>query len=92
MYRKIFNHCVLQQPTENKNGLLGICVGELNLFKSSGIILCMCLANERWRNIVMLCLIGWVHTQNDPWKLHTTDMTPWSDSASLHYSNVTWAA
>ena len=23
-------------------------------------------ANERWHYIVMLALIGWVHTQNDP--------------------------
>ena len=32
----------------------------------SGIILWMHPANERWRYIVTLSLIGWVHTQNDP--------------------------
>ena len=31
------------------------------------IILCMRPANERWRYTVALSLIGWVHTQNDPW-------------------------
>ena len=34
----------------------------------SGITLCMHLANERQCYIVMACLIGWVHTQNDPCK------------------------
>ena len=33
---------------------------------STRIILCMRPANERWRYIVTLSLIGWVHTQNDP--------------------------
>ena len=32
----------------------------------TGIILCMCLANERWHYIVTSSLIGWAHTQNDP--------------------------
>ena len=32
----------------------------------SGIILCMPPANERWRYSVTPSLIGWVHTQNDP--------------------------
>ena len=34
----------------------------------TGIILCMhiCQANERWRNNVT-SLIGWAHTQNDPY-------------------------
>ena len=34
---------------------------------SSGIILGMGSANERWRYIVTSFLIGWAHTQNDPW-------------------------
>ena len=34
---------------------------------SSGIILCMCPANERRRYIVTSSPIGWAHTQNDPW-------------------------
>ena len=36
----------------------------------SGIILCMHSANERRRYIVTSPLIGWVHTQKDPWVLH----------------------
>ena len=32
-----------------------------------GIILCMCPANGRQRCNVMWTLIGWAHTQNDPW-------------------------
>ena len=34
--------------------------------ESSGIILSMCPANERWRYNVTSSLIGWAHTQNDP--------------------------
>ena len=30
-------------------------------------ILCMCPTNERWRYNVTSSLIGWAHTQNDPW-------------------------
>ena len=30
-------------------------------------VFCMRLANERWRYIVTSSLIGWVHTQSDPW-------------------------
>ena len=33
----------------------------------TGIILCMLPANERWCFNVMLSLISWVHTQNEPW-------------------------
>ena len=36
--------------------------------QSAGNILSMGSANERWCYIVMSCIIGWVHTQNDPWK------------------------
>ena len=36
---------------------------------SSWIILCMCPANERRRYIITSSLIGWAHTQNDPWLL-----------------------
>ena len=32
-----------------------------------GIILCMHPANERWCYRVTPSLIGWVHTQSDPW-------------------------
>ena len=35
--------------------------------KALGIILCMCPGNERWRYNVTPSLIGWAHTQNDPW-------------------------
>ena len=34
----------------------------------AGIILCMRPANKRWRHSVTPSLIGWPHTQNDPWK------------------------
>ena len=33
----------------------------------AGFILCMRPANERRRYIVTSSLIGWAHTQNDPW-------------------------
>ena len=39
-----------------------------SLNRSAGIILCMCPANERQCYNVMSSLIGWAHTQNDPWK------------------------
>ena len=35
-----------------------------------GIILCMRPANERRCYIVTSSLIGWAHSQNDPWKGH----------------------
>ena len=34
----------------------------------AGIILCMGWANERRHYYVMPSLIGWAHTQNDPWE------------------------
>ena len=33
---------------------------------SSGINVCMCPANERWRDKVTSSLIGWAHAQIDP--------------------------
>ena len=39
---------------------------------ASGIIWCMCPANERRRYNVTLSLIGRVHTQNEPWGLCIT--------------------
>ena len=36
--------------------------------KRTMIILCMCAANERRPYSVTSSLIGWVHSQNDPWK------------------------
>ena len=36
---------------------------------SPGIILCMRPANERRRYTVTPPVIGWAHTQNDPWSL-----------------------
>ena len=41
-----------------------------HFLRSGGIVLCMPLANERWRCIVKSSLIGWVHIQNDPWIRH----------------------
>ena len=42
----------------------------VNSYGSPGIILCMCPTNERWHYNVKSSLIGWAHTQNDPWKSH----------------------
>ena len=41
--------------------------------KSSGIIFFMCPANQRWRYIVTLSLIGWAHPQNDPWIIYKSN-------------------
>ena len=38
-----------------------------NLLMDTGIILCVHPANERWRYSVAPSLIGWAHTQNDPY-------------------------
>ena len=35
--------------------------------RTSGIILGMGLANEKWRYNVTSPRIGWAHTLNDPW-------------------------
>ena len=40
----------------------------------AGITLCMCLANERWRYNVTSSLIGWAHTQKDPWCVVVKDL------------------
>ena len=55
--------------------------------KVTGINLCMHPANERRRYIVTSSLIGWAHTQNDPWRqvhwgpvgdqLGTVSVTSW---------------
>ena len=37
-----------------------------DVIASTGIILCMCPANERRRYNVTLSFIGWTHTKNDP--------------------------
>ena len=45
-----------------------------------GIILCMRPSNERWRYSVTPSLIGWAHTQNDPW--YSLDvLTYWGQDA-----------
>ena len=46
-------HCSNRDPWSQRN-----CI--------SGIILCMCPANERCHDTVKSSLIGWAHTQNDP--------------------------
>ena len=46
----------------------------LQSFSVKGIILCMRSANERRRYIVTSSLIGWMHTQSDPW----CDNAEWS--------------
>ena len=47
-------------------GLSFMCCG-FSAAKSPGIILCMRQANERRCYNVTSSLIGWVHTQKDPW-------------------------
>ena len=44
-----------------------ICLFDWHHPHLSVIILGMGSANERWHYIVMSSLIGWAHTQNDPW-------------------------
>ena len=39
----------------------------LSVFGDTGIILCMCQANERRRCNVTSPLVGWAHSQNDRW-------------------------
>ena len=43
----------------------------ISKYDKAGIILCMGPANERWHYTVMPSLIGWAHTQNDPWQGQT---------------------
>ena len=45
----------------------------IEIDRVTGIILAMGSANERRRYIVTSSLIGWAHTQNDPW-VHTKVM------------------
>ena len=45
------------------------CCMQIEKVESSGIILYMHPANERWRYSVTPSLIGWVHKQNDLWVL-----------------------
>ena len=49
----------------------------------AGIILCMRPANERWSYNVMLSLIGWGHSQNDPCNGWITTMQ------IFHYCQIT---
>ena len=51
-----------------------------------GIILCMCPANEIWRYIVMSSVIGWAHTQNDPWNHHS--LGAWGHAPLISYTGV----
>ena len=55
-----------------KKEVLSILIAEAKvddkpLPKSAGIVLCTQPANERPCYSVASSLIGWVHTQNDPW-------------------------
>ena len=45
------------------------------MFPFDDVIMYMCPANERRRYIVASSLIGWAHTQNDPYKLTTNTST-----------------
>ena len=51
----------------NPNMLFSEVLTESNSVGKSGILLCMVPTNERRRYIVMSSLIGWAHTQKDPW-------------------------
>ena len=49
---------------------LGCCEYNMKCSKihwNAGIFLCMCPANEIWHYNVTSSLIGWVHSQNEPW-------------------------
>ena len=70
MYLKMLS--TVYQPCCSSLNMFGeswwwsIMKGTLLLVIYSGIILCMCPANERQCYIVTSPLIGWAHTQNDP--------------------------
>ena len=51
----------------NKNIFRSLWSLDLHTVNYTGIILCMCLTNERRLYIVTSSLIGWAHTQNDPY-------------------------
>ena len=50
---------------------------------TAGIILCMCPGNKRRCYIVTSSLIGWAHTQNDPWNCSLYDACHYSVTALL---------
>ena len=63
----------------------------------SGIISCMRQANERRHYIVTLSLIGWAHTQIDPWAMGYTEpwvftdkMSPWHPFRLHHFPFAIW--
>ena len=60
-------HCEAMNklPFDSRIILLGLITSPCPRYP--GIILCMCQANERRRYIVTSSIIGWAHTQNDPW-------------------------
>ena len=58
-----FHHCLKLCMFPNVD-FVHLCV---KVLYEPGIILCMRPANERRRYIVTSSLIGWAHTQNDPW-------------------------
>ena len=55
-----------------------------NIWLDSWFILCMRPANERWRYSVTPSLIGWAHTQNDPWDYPTYD-TYWANCVKSQF-------
>ena len=62
---------------------------EFQLAKPSGIILCMRPANERRRYTVTSCLIGWAHTQNDPWPWQCWGMIGNINTCLTHWGRET---
>ena len=63
-------------------------------FTTSGIVLCMRPANERWRYNVTSSLICWAHTQNDPCTKRNSNVDwPWFlcfDLYSLWPKDAIW--
>ena len=55
----------------------------------SGIILCMCPANERRRYNITSSLICWVHSPNGPWTVDNFPLNSWRPSSIWHY--WTWS-
>ena len=49
------------------------CCQKIRGNNEAAVILSMCPANERRRGIVTSSLIGWAHTQNDPWWSRTNE-------------------
>ena len=54
------------------------------------IIQCVLPLNETRRYIVMFCLIGWPHTQNDPWLNVFVNMVLYNVWSPVRHRAITW--